>query len=160
PPRTLPAAIDQSPYSANPNDLWNRLHRTLFVDTAPLGAIHHQTDPTLLVPKDYLLNDDSHRPALAVLDEFLADPRAQAGRQAFSRLFLQHDLWAAFDFVAWRPDNRFYFKKDEPAAIAVRTRLAKAIKILALSDLEQAALPDNYAQAVKTGRFPKTFDPT
>ena len=38
---------------------------------------------------------------------------------------------AAFDYVAWYADDWVYHTRDEPAAIALRTRLAKAIAWLA-----------------------------
>ena len=75
------------------------------------------------------------------------------------RLFFQHDLWAAFDYAAWYPDDWVFKSKYEPAAIALRNRLAKTVGRLALDDRELAALPDNYALAVKSKQYSTAHDP-
>ena len=92
------------------------------------------------------------------LIEFLTKPADPPIDNPLKRLFLQHDLWAAFDYAAWYPDDWVYHKRHEPAAIALRTRLAKAIGTLALSDRELTGLPDNYALAVKSKQYPAAYD--
>jgi len=152
-------ADERAPYAPDPNHLWNRLNRTLFIDSVAPGPILHQSDPLLNAPEGYLLKEQPNRIAVALLDEFLASPQTQAAHPALDRIFLQHDLWAAFDDLAWRPDNWVHLEKDAPAAFALRTRLARAIQILALSDRELTNLPDNYAQAIQSARFANAFDP-
>ncbi len=156
-PKTPDARL--APYSSDPGHPWNRLHHALFVRTTADGSKHaHTTDPLLYTGGNkFLLDGEPHRRAVAALDEFLkADPSAEA---PVKRLMLQHDLWAAFDYATWYPDNWVHSAKDEPAAIALRARLAKAIGRLALSDRELAALPDNYAEAVTAKTYPAAHDP-
>lgn len=148
-----------APYSADPDHPWNRLHQALFVRTASDGAKHaHTKDPLLYTGGNkFLLDGEPHRRAVAALDEFLkADLPAEA---PVKRLMFQHDLWAAFDYATWYPDEWVHYAKDEPAAVALRSRLAKAVGRLALSDRELAALPDNYALAVKAKTYPPAHDP-
>src|SRR5207253_1804419 len=64
-----------------------------------------------------------------------------------------------FDYAAWYPDDWVYKSRYEPAAIALRTRLAKAVGRLALGGRELAALSDNYALAQKSRQFPADYDP-
>lgn len=163
PPATAPAprVLDSRfvPYSSDLNHPWNRLHRALFVRSASDGHRHaHTTDPLLYRGGTFLIEGESHREALAELDRFLAAEGSEKVGVA-RRVFLQRDLWAAFDYAAWYPDDWVFKSKHEPAAIALRSKLAKAIGRLAASDRELAALPDNYAAAVKSKRFAVDHDP-
>src|SRR5688572_25284765 len=136
----------------------NRLHRALFLRTTPTGQQHiHHTDPLLYRGGKHLLEGDSHQQALAALDDFLANPPPL---NTLHRLTLQRDLWAAFDYLAWYPDDWAHHTRHEPAARALRARLAKAIKHLALDTKELQALTDNYVLAIKSNQFPKDHDPT
>jgi hypothetical protein len=157
----VPRSIDSryAPYSPDPEHPWNRLHRTLFLRHAADGGRRiHLTDPLLYRSGTFLLEGESHRAAIAELDKFLtADLPPSA--DPVCRVFLQSDLWAAFDYAAWYPDDWVFKSKHEPAAVALRTRLAKAVGRLALSEKEVAALPDNYAAAVKSKRFATDHDP-
>src|SRR5207249_8626298 len=96
--------------------------------------------------------------AMGLLDELVAAPALVAPRDRviddpLKRLFFQRDLWAAFDYVAWYPDEWVTHSRHEPAAIALRTRLAKAVGRLALDSRELGALPDNYALALKSKEY-------
>lgn len=147
------------PYAANPEHVWNRLHRALFVRTAPDGTNRtHDTDPLLYTGGTFLLEGEPHRRAIAALDQFLATPLGEADTPA-QRLMLQHDLWAAFDYAAWYPDDWVNHTRYEPAARALRGQLAKAIGRLALDQREIEALPDNYALAAKSAQFAAAHDP-
>jgi hypothetical protein len=159
-PTSRPSEKLLSPYSPDPNHLWNRLHRALFLRTAPDGSEHiHTLDPLLYHGGKYLLQGEPYQRAIAMLEEFIAAPREQMFDDPRKRLCLQCDLWAAFDYVAWYPDEWVHFAKDEPAAVALRDRLAKAIARLALDDHKMDALPDNYALAVKSNQFASDCDP-
>jgi hypothetical protein len=160
PPRDVgPSDAKFAPYSADVDHLWNRLHRGLFVRAAPDGSRRvHSTDPFLYRYGTFLLEGESHVRAVALLDEFLAGPDDR-DVEPLKRLFLHRDLWAAFDYAAWVPDEWVHFSKHEPAAIALRTRLASGISRLALSDREIAALSDNYAMAVTSKEYPGAHDP-
>jgi hypothetical protein len=161
PKQKAPKSADArlAPYAADEEDLWNRLHRALFVRTARDGGPRtHATDPLLYRGGTFLLEGEPHRRAVGLLDEFLAAP-GRSIDEPLKRLFFQHDLWAAFDYVAWYPDDWVHHSRHEPAAIALRTRLAKAIGRLALEGGEIDKLPDNYALAVKSKAFPSDHDP-
>src|SRR4051812_48906783 len=73
---SAPAAADPRitvPYAPDPEHVWNRLHRTLFVRSAPDGTNRrHDTDPLLYTGGTFLLEGESHRRAIAALDQFLA----------------------------------------------------------------------------------------
>ena len=147
------------PYSRDANHIWNRLHRALFVRTAADGTTRtHVTDPLLYRGGTFLLEGDAHRQAVKVLGEFLATVGAE-GDDARKRLVLQRDLWAAFDYMAWYPDDWVFHSRHEKAAIALRSRLAAAMARLALDRAQIGALGDNYAQAVQSGDFAAEHDP-
>ncbi len=152
PPRPIDARF--APYSPDPDHPWNELHRVLFVREAREGGRRvHTTDPLLYRGGSFLFAGESHQQAVALLDQFKAtgDP--------LRRLVLQRDLWAAFDYAAWEPDEWVLKSKFEPGAVALRNRLAKVIGRLALSDRELAALPDNYALAEKSKDYLPAHDP-
>jgi hypothetical protein len=149
-----------TPFAADAEHVWNRLHRALFVRTAPDGTLRtHSTDPLLYGGGTYLLEGEPHRRALAALDDFLAAPLGGAADAPVKRLMLQRDLWAAFDYVAWYPDDWVTHTRHEAAAKALRGRLARAIGKLALERRDVDALADNYALAVKLGAFAAAHDP-
>src|SRR5262245_45700710 len=155
-----PAEARLGPYAADPDHPWNRLHRALFVREATGGGRRvHSTDPLLYEGGTFLLEGESHRQAIKLLDQFLAGPDDRPIADPLKRLFFQRDLWAAFDYAGWYPDDWVHQSKYEPAAIALRNRLAKVVGQLALSDSELAALPDNYALAVKSKQHPAAHDP-
>ena len=66
---------------------------------------------------------------------------------------LQRELWAVFDWSVCAADGEVHPKADEPAAIALRGRLATIIRRLALGDRELADLGDNYRAAVQVRAF-------
>jgi hypothetical protein len=158
-------AVDQptdprfAPYAADPQHPWNRLHQALFVREVDGGRCIHSLDPLLYRGGTYLLEGEPHRKAVALLDQFLAKPDDRLIDDPLKRLFFQHDLWAAFDYAAWYPDDWVFKSKYEPAAIALRNRVAKVIGRVALGDGEVAALPDNYALAVKSKQYATAYDP-
>jgi hypothetical protein len=147
-----------APYAAQPDHIWNKLHRALFVRELSGDQLVHKTDPLLYRGGTFLFAGDSHRKAVAALDEFLAKPADPPIDNPVPRLFLQRDLWGAFDYAAWYPDDWVLKSEYEPGAIAIRTRLAKAIAPLTLSQRELAALPDNYAQAIKSKAYASEYD--
>jgi hypothetical protein len=161
PKDAAPQAADKrfTPYAADPVHPWNRLHQALFVREAGGRRVVHSADPLLYRGGTYLLEGEPHRQAVALLDRFLTKSEDRLIADPLKRLFFQHDLWSAFDYAAWYPDDWVFKSKHEPAAVALRNRLAKAIGRLALGDRELAALPDNYALAVKSKQFATAYDP-
>ena len=118
----------------------------------------HTTDPLLYRGGTHLLVDEPHERALQLIDRFNAPPAEPILREPLKRLYFQRDLWAAFDYAAWYPDDWVFKSKHEPAAISLRNRLAKAIGKLALTAEELSALSDNYALAVKSKQFATGYD--
>lgn len=158
PPRPIDARF--APYSVDPKHPWNLLHQALFVrTTAAGGRVVHTIDPLLYRGGTHLLIGEPHERAISLLDRFSAASEARSIHDPVKRLFFQRDLWAAFDYAAWYPDDWMFKSKHEPAAIALRNRLAKAIGQLSLTDREFAALPDNYALAVRSREFAAGHDP-
>ncbi len=130
-------------YSPDPNHLWNRLNQTLFVRTAPDGRQYDSDGVDILywLGTKHLLVEPSHHEALAILDEFINTHGERLISDPLARTFLQRDLWELFDWSA----KRLQFAEDAPAARELESRLATAIRRLALTTNEIAALPDNYA---------------
>lgn len=143
----ISAGDDCLVYDSNPAHLWNRLHETLFIRVARDGQRYgcDRIDPLYWYETRHLLTGDSHRAAVGVLDEFLEGHGERLVRDPLKRGFLQHDLWTLFD---WTADHT---NRDElvPQSKKLQGRLAAAIKRLALTIEEIAAMPDNYAAALR-----------
>jgi len=86
-----------------------------------------------------------------VLDEFLDKRGEDRERSDLKRALLLNDLWAAFDLAA--------SPQGSPTGAAVRGRLARVIGRMAMTRAAIVSLPNNYAQAVKSGQFAVDFDP-
>ena len=76
-----------------------------------------------------------------MLDEFLSKRGENLIRDPLQRAFLQHDLWAPFDWSAAQRSDQYPRERA-----ALQRRLARIIRSLALNGQEIAALPDNYAR--------------
>lgn len=154
PPAERTARARPALFHEDPEHLWNRLHRHFTVRTTPSGQEHgfDALDPLLWPETEYLLTGESHRKALRLLDEFLRVGGEQLISDPLKRALLQRDLWAVFDWSAARKDNY-------PAArVAFRTKLAQVLWRLALQHEQVSALPDNYRQAVASGRYAAQYD--
>src|SRR4051794_33084282 len=71
---SLSAAANSGPYDPDPNHLWNRLHRAIFIRTAGDGTQFGEdaVDPLLYADGKFLRTGDSHKVLLETLTEFLA----------------------------------------------------------------------------------------
>ena len=147
-----------APYSADPDHPWNKLHRALFVRELGGRRLIHKTDPLLYRGGTFLFAGESYRQAITALDQFLAKPADPPINDPLKRLFLQRDLWAAFDYAAWYPDDWVLKSEYEPGAIAIRVRVAKAMAALRLNERELVALPDNFSLAVKSREYAADYD--
>jgi hypothetical protein len=130
-------------YDPDAAHLWNRLHETLFVRVAADGARYgcDRIDPLYWYTTKQTLAKDSHRAAIGILDKFLQEHGEKLIRDPLRRAFLQHDLWALFDWSTQNP----HFEEYGPERKALQLRLAAVIRRLALSEREIAALPGNFA---------------
>ncbi len=129
--------------------VWERLNQHFFQRSDAAGKVygHDALDPLLWAETKYLLHGESHARAIRLLDEFLALPAEALPASAWQRALLQRDLWAVFDWVA-QPDA-------SPERRQLQEKLARVLHRLRLSAADRAALPDNYAAAVRAGKFPR-----
>jgi len=148
-PRSVPAIFDPEP-----NHIWNRTYGCLFIRQSPDGTEYgvEALDPLLWQQTRHLLIGDSHRSAVACLDEFLRSHAERAVRDPLKRAILQHDLWAVFDWAAAGED--LPQQRHE-----LEVRLAEAIRRLALTPKQVRALPDTYAAAVAAQQFAPAYVP-
>jgi hypothetical protein len=142
-------------YDPDPAHVWNRLQRSLYSRVARDGREfgRDELDPLLWDSTGHLLGGESNRQASELLDEFLDARAERLVKDPLKRAMLQRDLWAVFDWTVRRTDN-----KATPELRALQSRLARVIRSLSLSPTQAAALPDNYAAAVASGKFAADFD--
>ena len=134
-------------YDRNPTHLWNRLYRAIAVRAE--GGTLYGVDNA----EPYFEAFDDPKSVVAVLDEFLRHHGEARGSGDLSRALLLNDVWAAFDLTTSPA-------LEGPQSAAIRSRLARLIGRLRLSSAAISQLPDNYADAVRSGTFPADFDPT
>lgn len=141
-------------FDSDPSHVWNRTYSCLFVRQSTDGKEYGADvlDPLLWDNTHHLLTGDSHRRALACLDEFLRSHAERAVQDPLKRAILQRDLWAVFDWTA-RNDDLPEQRRE------LEGRLAVAIRRLALTPEQVRALPDTYDAAVATQRFASVYDP-
>ncbi len=134
-------------YDPDPNHLWNRLNETLFVRTAQDGKKYGLDELDILywASTTNLLAGTSHHKALAILDEFIHTHGEKQIHDPLKRALLQRDLWELFDWSTGYTSS----PNEKLARRELQSRLALAIRRLALTTNEIAALPDNYARTTK-----------
>ena len=131
-------------YDPDPNHIWNRVHRVLHVRVASDGQEYgaDDLDPLLWIETKHLLTGESHRQALAMMDEFLAKHAERAIADPMRRAIFQHDLWSVFDWSD-NPDPSGGAERR-----ALQLRLARMIQRVALTRAEMEKLPDNLPAAL------------
>jgi len=149
------ASTPHAIYDSNPDHLWNRMHRAFYVRTARNGEEygHDELDPLLWAETKHLLVGPSHQQAIKMLDDFLSVNGADLVTDPIKRAMLQRDLWAIFD---WSEQTSFSHPRE---AAALQSKLAPVIRSIALSREQIQALPDNYADAVRSKVFAAQYDP-
>src|SRR3982751_1554330 len=149
-------AVGHRLYDSNPNHPWNRVHDTFHFRVGADGTEYgvDTVDPPLWRETRYLLTGDSHRHAVALLDEFLTSDAASLVRDPLKRAVFQNDLWVIFDWLAKNSDG------DASARMALEQRLARMIRRVALTRKEIEALPDTYALAVRSRALVTPADPS
>lgn len=146
-------------YDADPAHPWNRLSAALFLRRGMDNQIYGADSLDLLYwsGTKHLLEGDSSVQALRALDQFLAGHSETLITDPLKRALLQRDLWALFDWAVMR--NRYLEEPFQPAAVReLASRLATAIRRLALSKEQIVSLPDNYDCAVRAKSYPSEFD--
>ncbi len=139
-------------FHPDPEHLWNRLHFHLTVPSGQEDSFD-ALDPLVLRQTEYLLTEPSHEKAQRLLDEFLRARGEQLVSDPLKRALLQRDLWAVFDWAA-RKDSHAKERR------ALRAKLAQVLWRLALREDHVNGLPDNYRQAVASGRYAAQYDPS
>lgn len=150
PQHRLPAAI----FDSDPNHIWNRTHNCVFARQSADGTDYgaDALDPLLWQETKHLLTGDSHHRALTCLDEFLSSHAETAVQDPLKRAIFQRDLWAVFDWAALGDDLPEQRRELE-------TRLAEAMRRVAITPEQVRTLPDTYAAAVAARQFATSYDP-
>jgi hypothetical protein len=141
-------------FDPDANHIWNRTYSCLLLRHNGMGRKFgaDALDPLLWTETQYLLKGSSHHRALACLDEFLHSHGETAMQDPLKRAILQRDLWAVFDWAA-AGDDLFTQRRE------LESRLAEAIRRLALTPEQIHGLPNNYEAAVAARRYPTDYDP-
>jgi hypothetical protein len=155
-----------------------RLRRQLFTRTDPEGkSFEEELEAPLGAHSKFLTDGESHRQALAALDDFLkGEPEKKMTR--LQRALLQRDLWAVLAGTTGETRERLRetaggriertgYQEDVGDADLERPRprrelqrrLVAAMRQTALDARDIVSLPDNLADAVESAAFPKEFDP-
>jgi len=140
-------------YAEEPDHLWNRVHTTLLVRTGPDGKDYgrDRLEPLLWSESDYLLNGKPGDRAVAVLQEFDREHGETRIDDPVKRAVFQRDLWLVSNWLTGRLDTEARQRLERP--------LNAAIRRLALTPRHIAELPDNYAAAAASRKYPDRFDP-
>jgi hypothetical protein len=160
--KTAPA---RSVYHPDPEHLWNRLQAAVFVRVGPDGHVYGQDrlEPLLWPRSKHLLEAQSHKRAVALLEEFAKDKGEKLIEDLLKRAVLQRDLWLVFNWLEGDHDGfeEPSLTPEEVRAARERLRrpLAAVIGRLIFTPEQIKKLPDNYAAAVRSGEFAKRFDP-
>jgi hypothetical protein len=159
------ASPPKSIYHADPEHLWNRLREAMFVRVGPDGRAYGEDrlEPLLWMASKHLLEEQSNKRTVALLEEFLKNKGEKLIADPLKRAVLQRDLWLVFNWL--EADHGHFYEPgltpQEARAARERLRrpLAAVIGRLTLTPDQIKNLPDNYAAAVASGDFPKRFDP-
>jgi hypothetical protein len=140
-------------YDPNPEHLWNRIYQAIAVRTE--GGVAYGIDNSEPFREPF----DDPTKLENLLDEFLKNHGEDRAAGALRRALFQNDLWAAFDMAASSVYDARYNPTFGGEGAAVRGRLARIIGRLTVSPAAVTELPDNYEQAVRSGKFAIDFDP-
>jgi hypothetical protein len=140
-------------YDPDPEQIWNRLYRSLYQRTARDGRQYgyDELDPLLWPNTPYLLRGSAYQQATQGLDQFLSKRAERLITDPLKRAVLQRDLWAVFDWTTQATGNA-------PGKLQLQKKLVQVMKRLALTQAQIASLPDNYRDAVAAGQFPVHYD--
>jgi hypothetical protein len=172
PPRAVTSRVahsltsDSPPplYDKDPGHLWNRLFAALYIRRGPATGrtgdlpaepfVGGDVIDFLAWPRTTYWSEPQTAARLnRLFDEFLTQKPANRIADPLKRAVMLRDLWAVYDFLTGQNIARFGSLETRKRREAMCRRLAKMIESLALTRPEIAVLPDNYAMAVKSGRF-------
>ena len=144
-------------YDPDRQHLWNRVFHLLYDRKTTNGVEYGRDslDPLYWSETTYLLEGASHEPAIQLLDEFLTTNGKTLMTDPLKRAMFQRDLWAIFEWLAYKLAFNPIDYLDQGQALQVR--LAQIMRRVALTQEEIHALPDNYLLAVRSQVFAKQF---
>ena len=142
-------------YDSDPNHIWNRLYRSLYMRAARDGQEYgyDELDPLIWYSTKYLFSGPANQHAINALDEFIATHAERLISDPLKRAMFQRDLWAIFD---WTTDGDY---NPSPARRELEVRLVQVIRRLSLPVERIRALPNNYQDAVAAKTFAIHYDP-
>jgi len=155
-------SAEQAVYDRDPEHLWNRLYEALFVRVGPDGGTYGRDrfEPLLWLGSKHLLQGPSHDCGVKLLDQFLDKHGEKLIEDPLKRALLQRDLWMLFSWLEGMHTHGGGFGIPPEKLVESQRRLdrplAAVMRRLALSRDQIKKLPDNYADAVKSGRFAKS----
>lgn len=153
----LTCSADVTLYAPDPSHLWNRVYSALMMRAPDVdAAINDLLDPPLWANTQHLLDGDSNRRAVALLNEFVKGEPLPRAMSAWQRAVMQRDLLGIFHWLAEREMSQRGEWTGPQRELAAA--LARAIRHLALTAEEIRKLPDNYAAAVATPDAAVAFD--
>jgi hypothetical protein len=160
-------------FDADPQHLWNRLFAAATIRPSLLPSVRGGRPVARIEGGDRIeffgwggttFWDDPANiaPLERCLDQFLKERGETLSADPLKRVLLQNDLWTLFDFLMVRHIARRGDLETRRRRSELCRKLARAIQSLALPREALARLPDNYALAIRSGRFAAThdFDPT
>jgi hypothetical protein len=149
-----PAEPHRELYDPNPDHIWNRLYRALFIRFGRDGREYgyDELDPLLWSETKYLLSGPSNQLAIKLLDEFLKTNAERLIKDPLKRAVLQRDLWAVFDW------STLHSYEPTPEKRELQIKLAQVIRLTALSKQQIESLPNNYIEAVAAKSFADQYD--
>lgn len=154
-------------YHKDANHLWNRLFAALYIRPGPAVGKPDRKTAVRFIGGDvidflawpqttYWSSPKTAARLNRLIDEFCRERPADRIGDPLKRALMLRDLWAVYDFLTGQQIKRFGSLETRQRRNALCRKLAKMIESLALSRREIAALPDNYALALKSGRFRAT----
>jgi hypothetical protein len=150
-------------YDPDPQHLWNRLHQALFVRRGPNTRSYglDRLEPLLWPGSKHLLAGPSHDSALKLLNEFIEQHGETLVHAPLKQALLQRDLWSVFTWLEaghlCSGDSGVRAEQLRESLPRLRQALAAVLGRLALSPGELKDVPDNYAAAVASGSFARTY---
>lgn len=137
-------AVENTLYDQDPTHIANRVYKALFTWKTDEDA------PPSHWPKQKVTLDTTN--LKAALDELLQVNIGKEFPDPVKRVFLQRDLWLAFDWLAQQPAS---IGVENPV---IQRKLARCIQHLALSQSQLRQLPDNYNEQLTSDAYPIEFD--
>lgn len=130
-----------SVYDSKPQHPWNRVFRVLYEEDEswPRSVLHGRR----------------YKDAVAALDHFLNTRAERLFNDPVKRVLFQNDLWKFFNWTLAHTGTW----DDQPAVLALRQRLVRIMRRVALTRAETENLPDTYASVIRTGTYPGAYDP-